>query len=88
MSKKKNDPAGRWAKNFDCCLHCKRTDRKHYRGGYCSTCYYEHLPVKASRGPDDPPMAYELLGLKEPRNYRDMLSVETYKRLNEWSQKK
>jgi len=33
-------------------------------------------------------MAYELLGLKEPRNYRDMLSVETYKRLNEWSQKK
>src|ERR1035437_8160838 len=29
----------RWARNFDRCLDCGRTDRRHAGFGYCATCY-------------------------------------------------
>lgn len=31
--------AGRWARHFDSCISCKRTDRRHNARGLCWACY-------------------------------------------------
>jgi hypothetical protein len=32
----------KWAKDYNCCLRCKKTDRKHAAHGYCTKCIYHY----------------------------------------------
>lgn len=38
-------PLGRWAKNFDACISCGDTARRHLGRGLCSACYQKEFGV-------------------------------------------
>jgi hypothetical protein len=42
-------PLGRWARHFDACIDCGRTDRRHALQGRCSACRRRWLRQQAKR---------------------------------------
>lgn len=59
FAKQDVEPGKHWSLQYDRCIVCGRTDRKHMGGGRCSRCYFIGRPKKSHRC-ENPKCRYEI----------------------------